>query len=226
MTKENVLNKIKNLLNQTVENGCTEGEASNAFKLARKLMLKYKINEKDVEKNDSKIVKIELEKYNITVGWVFYLINVFTKNFGLLHYTNKYGKTHKIVLFGLQTDVECVKTLIDSAYNYAIEKSWEKMKEYKSLFGTTKGIRKSWCLGFVNGIEDKYEEQNKKDEKYALMVVIDKNVQNEFDNFTSNFAKTEKFINFDIANNEAMRDGYEHGKKFGTTSLNQISINE
>lgn len=223
MCKESILNKIKNLLNQTIENGCTEGEAKNAFMLARKLMLKYKIDEKEVNKKESKVIQVELKDYNIVVGWVFYLINIFCENFGVLHYTTKIGRNHTLTLFGLETDVECVKELIDCAYNYAIEKSWEKMKEYKALFGSTKGIRKSWCLGFVNGLDDKYKEQNKKEE-YALMVVVDKEVQDEFNDFTSNFQKNEKTINNNISDYMIMQDGYFHGKQFGTTPLPQTNI--
>lgn len=224
MTKESILNKIKNLLNQTVDNGCTEDEAANAFKLARKLMVKYKIDEKDVSQKDSKVVQVELKDYNIVVGWVFYLINVFCENFGVLHYTTKRGRNHTLTLFGLETDVECVKELIDYAYNYAIKKSEEKIIEYRNLFGTIKGVRKSWCLGFVKGIEDKYKEQNKKQE-YALMVVVDKDVQNEFNDFTSDFTKNEKYINTNISDYTIMRDGYNHGKKFGTTPLPEVVNN-
>lgn len=224
MTKESILNKIKNLLNQTVDNGCTEDEAANAFKLARKLMVKYKINEKDVSQKDSKVIQIELKDYNIIIGWVFYLINVFCENFGVLHYTTKRGRNHTLTLFGLETDVNCVKELIDCAYTYAINKSEEKIKEYRSLFGTIKGVRKSWCLGFVKGLDDKYKEQNQQQE-YALMVIVDENVQNEFDNFTSEFTKDEKTINNNISDYLIMKDGYKHGKQFGTTPLPEVVNN-
>ena len=51
----NIKDKIEKLLRQTIENGATESEAQNALLLARKLMLKYKIDKKDIIKNENDI---------------------------------------------------------------------------------------------------------------------------------------------------------------------------
>src|ERR1035438_9614689 len=47
-----VIKQIKALLNKTVANGCTEGEADAAAKLARDLMEKYKITGEELRGTD------------------------------------------------------------------------------------------------------------------------------------------------------------------------------
>ena len=219
MCDKNILDKIKNLLNKTVENGCTEQEALSALALARKLMLKYKIEEKDLEnKSEADIIQVRLDKYNVSIPWLYTLIEVFTVNFGIMKYIQKHGKIENFVLFGLKNDVECVVELIKCAYEIAEEKAEKYAREYRELFGTAKGIKYAWFNGFVSGINAKYEEQNKQEE-YALMIQVDENVQNEFDNFTENFEKKERIIKENKTNIEAMNAGYMEGKKFGTTLL-------
>ena len=61
--KETILEKINKLLAQTEDRGCTKGEANTAFEMARKLMLKYKIEENELnkDKTDKDIEKLKLK---------------------------------------------------------------------------------------------------------------------------------------------------------------------
>ena len=77
---ENVKDKIEKLLRQTVENGATESEAHSALLLARKLMLKYKINEKDVINNHNDVYQLELNyDFEIDNAWPRQLLAIFIK---------------------------------------------------------------------------------------------------------------------------------------------------
>lgn len=216
---ESILNKIKNLLNKTVENGCTESEALAAMTLARKLMLKHKIEEKDViDNNEKEIIKIELSEYNFSIPWICGLINTIAENYGVLIYIQSIGKIKHAVLFGLKVDVECVETLIKYAHDVAEQKASAYAREHRELFGTAKGIKYSWFYGFIAGLKAKYDEQNATKE-YALMLTVDKDVENEFKDMTKDFEKKTVNSTMKVNDRMAMSAGYIEGKSFGTTAI-------
>lgn len=224
MCNENIINKIKNLLNMTVGNGCSENEANAAFELARKLMLKHKLEEKDLN-TTTEIVTCEIDTINYSIPWIHYLFNVIALNFGVLKYTIKISpKVSHIVLFGKIEDVTCVKEICKCAKEYAEQKANKYGIEHRKLFGTSKGYRSSWLYGFVSGLEDKYTEQNKSSQ-YELMVIVDKQVKSKFVDFTKNFDKKVTKVNINKSNVIASEAGYHEGKKFGTTPLSENNIN-
>lgn len=219
----NALDKIKKLLNQTTENGCTESEALTALTKARELMLKYKIEEKDIRHIDEKdIVTVILSKYNSNIKWLYKLIAIVAKNYGVLKYMSQIGKIEHIVLFGLKNDVECAVDIIDCAYNYANKEASKVASEYRKLYGITKGIKYTYFYGFVNGLQAKYDEQNKKEE-FALMTTIDKDVQSQFDSIASTFTlpPKHKIINTKINDTEIYLKGFREGNTFGTTGISE-----
>ena len=82
----NIITKIKNLLNRTIENGCTEEEVKASLAIARKLMIKHKLSEKDVNESFEKdIIKLELH-YNCNISWIFSLLKVFLDNFSIKYF--------------------------------------------------------------------------------------------------------------------------------------------
>lgn len=75
-----IKDKIEKLLRQTVENGATEAEAQSALLLARKLMLKHKIDEKDIDMNDNDIYQLELNyDFELDNIWPRQLLSIFIK---------------------------------------------------------------------------------------------------------------------------------------------------
>ena len=221
MCKESIIEKIKNLLNKTIENGATEAEALNALSLARKLMLKYKISQSDVDsKNIEKnIVNVKLN-YNIHVKWIFILIDIITKNFGIILYVNKASRKSYPILFGEEQDVEAVKNIFEYAYKFAEESSNKYSTEYRKIHGSSLGIKNDWLIGFLKGLNDKYEEQNKSDESFALMTTTSLEVKNKWTEYKNgsnlNFTKTSINTSMKHKNDyNAMQAGYVEGKNFG-----------
>ncbi len=220
MCKESILTKIKNLLNMTVENGCSESEALTALAKARSLMLKYKVEEKDLITTEEKdIIQMQL-KYNSNVKWVHMLISIMADNYGVLTYVTYHGKIRNTVLFGLKTDVECVAELIKVAYDIADKAASKIATEYRELFGTAKGIKYSYFYGFVDGLKNKFDEQNKQEE-YALMLQVDEDVKSEFTEFTKNFTQSTVTIKLNINDKIAYSKGFKEGNEFGTTKLKE-----
>ena len=220
-----IIDKIKKLLNKTVANGCTEEEAKTSFALARKLMIKHKISEKDVkEPFEEDIIKMELH-YDCNVSWIYSLLKVFLDNFGAMHFMiNRHDKLH-CCLFGTNVDVKCVETLMSCAYNYILDASEKYITEYVELFGVRdESVKSSFRVGFIRGLSDKYIEQNKLlNKEEALMVIPDKQVQDEFKEYTKGFEeqKIEYSENSEKNNMDflAMQAGYNEGRTFGSTAL-------
>lgn len=223
-----IIDRIKNLLNKTVENGCTEEEAKTALLMARKLMIKHKLNENDIkDSNEDDIVREELH-YDCNIFWIHSLLKVFLNNFGTMHFMINNNDELHCVLFGIKVDVDCVKTLMNCAYDYVNIAGRKYLDEYVELFGIKEdSIEISFKMGFTKGLEDKYEEQNKQlTNEEALMVIPNKNVQNEFEDFTKGFEEQELDFTEQTKNNAdflAMEAGYNVGRVFGTTAISSHS---
>jgi len=225
MCKENIIEKIQNLLSKTVENGCTEAEATSAFEMARKLMLKHKVEEAEVTgKTVSEIIQIKLTQ-NFTIKWLRWLIQVFIDNFGVMLYFQKGSDNKKYaVLFGNKEDVECVAAIFNAAATYAESNANKYTTKFRMQYGETKGIRNDYLLGFIKGIEAKYEEQNKADNQYALVLVTPAEVVNGFNELISapTFETKEDNIKIKHRNNpQAIAAGYKDGREFGTTAITE-----
>ncbi len=221
---DNIINKIKNLLNQTVANGCTEEEAKTAFAMARKLMIKYKISENKIQQNDVDIIKMELH-YDCNISWVFSLLKVFLDNFSIMYFMiNRNNKLH-CCLFGNDVDVKCVETLMSCAYNYVLDASEKYLQEYIEIFGVRDdSIKSSFRVGFIKGLSDKYIEQNKTlNSEEALMIIPDKKIKDEFEEYTKDFEQQEIEFSESKDRNDAdflaIQAGYNEGRNFGTTAL-------
>ena len=220
-----IIDKIKKLLNQTIANGCTEEEAKTSFALARKLMIKHKISEDEIkEPSEEDIVKVELP-YDCNVYWIYKLLKVFLDNFGAMHFMINTSDELHCCLFGTNIDVNCVKTLMSCAYKYLLDASEKYSNDYEELFGVKDDtIISSFKLGFIRGLSDKYEEQNKLlNKEEALMVIADERVQSKFSEFTKDFTEQEIEYSEDLKKKNmdflAMQAGYNEGRMFGSTAL-------
>lgn len=119
--KNEMLNKIKNLLNTTTENGASEAEAQSAILLAQKLMAKHGLEMADVEANagDKATKKEVMEGYG-TEGvklawWHKRLAQIIADNFRCYYFLRVYYKETKIVFMGLKEDVEIAKSIFKFA---------------------------------------------------------------------------------------------------------------
>lgn len=222
----NVVDKIKNLLLKTVENGCSEQESNTAFILARKLMIKYKLSESDIKVSDENQIIQEELNFNFDDEWKYCLLNVFISNFGIYSYAINRNNGKHIVLFGFKINVECVKSLFECALNYLNINYNTYHDDYLELFGDVPdSLFKSYSFGFINGLSDKYEEDNfKLSNKEALVITPSKEVKSEFNNFTKGFEKQEfnygidtEHENYDLI---TISNAYNTGKSFGSLKLN------
>lgn len=225
--KETILEKINKLLAQTEDRGCTKGEANTAFEMARKLMLKYKIEENELnkDKTDKDIEKVEI-KMNFTIKWYNHLISVLAKNFGILYYYNNYGKKNRTcMLYGFKNDINCVKDLFEHMVNFADYNASKYATNYRRDNGSAKGIKNAYFVGFINGIEDKYEKQNQENQEWGLILTnqVEEVIKPQYDKMTSdpNKFKSIKMNNTIRYNPDviAKNKGYNDGLNFGSTKI-------
>ena len=225
---ENVKDKIEKLLRQTVENGATESEAHSALLLARKLMLKYKIDKKDIYESNNDVYQLELQfDFDVQNIWPRQLLSIFIKNCGIFNYVKLNNDKMKYILFGFKVDVECVEILFNNAYELILKQADYNYHEYVNLFGydNSASIKDCYIQGFLSGLEYKYEEQNKSNKQFDLMIIPDKKIKEEFDKFTNNFNKVNITNDIKIKNeSEMITRGFNDGRKFGTTPLNNGNL--
>lgn len=84
MTTESVLEKIRHLMNKTVERGCTEGEAAAAAELVAKLLEKHNLSVVDLETRGHKapaVGKVEHDLGKASFKWKLSLAEVMAKHY-------------------------------------------------------------------------------------------------------------------------------------------------
>lgn len=212
MTNEKVLQKIKKLLEVTIENGASENETKMAALKAQKLMSEYGIksvdgslgnqNEISESKADKKYTKTESSKFCIL------LADAVAKNFRCKFYIIKGGQEKiQIIFFGHISDVEICTKVYEMLLNAMSKLSIKAYRKLKSEGGYTKGFFQSYNFAFIEGIKSVLDDQCT-----ALALVIPDDVKKEFANKTSRFKKSVVNNKINHQNFEASAIGLRDGK--------------
>lgn len=178
---EAIKEKIRNILNRTVENGASEEEAKTAAKLAQKLMAQYGIDENGIltkTRDLGAIVKVfvreKAKEYELNLG------NCIAKNFKTKFisgwFSNEQGAPHGgcpgVGFWGRQFDVD-VATM---TYTTMLALLWTNAT---ARIGSPRGRTKDayywqrindYGFGFVEGLEEAF---NQNIQQNALVVVMD-----------------------------------------------------
>lgn len=213
--KEDIIVKIKKLL--ALSKSSNPNESRNAMLMAQKLMMKHKIAMKEVE--DHEDIKIGAETTSIrfrVAKWKSHLGRVIANNFGTrMYYPNCCAGSKGIAFFGKEEDVTisvimmeyAVKCIESSSKKYINELKKDKRRKHFA------GIKTDYALGFVQGLQERFEEQVKANEEWGLVLVRDPIIDERYVDFSKDFNSItiqEKYNN----NAEAFRLGQEEGKKF------------
>lgn len=190
-----IMDKIQKLLNVTEERGATEAEAITASLLAQKLMKKYNVEYADVSQTeDEPIVNLEADtpsgnkwKYGFAVTVANnYCCNVFREGNKLFFrgYKNDTLIARRVYMYLLDTCIKLGK------------KERAKGKDFTSF-----------CLGFINGVRIKLEENCK-----ALALIIPPKVQSEWEEYKKDFKDGIEY-SFNQIDAETFKNGVREGKK-------------
>lgn len=204
MTTEKIIEKIRAILEKTVDNGATEQEAIEAAKAAQRLMAKYKIAEVKAAEPE----KIDSTEMEISRRWQSYLAATLAENLCCrCVMSNRTGKMRFIVM-GKEADRKVFQTMFETFFVHIYQGIQSEKAKAKVEFGHTKGVETSYAIGFINAIAEALGEQCR-----ALALVVPEEV---------NKATAERFprirtgraISYggNAAANAATRNGYSDGR--------------
>lgn len=162
-----IINKIRALLNKTVENGATEAEAQQALIKAYELMAAHHVSEADTvqvaKTYIQKFVKFKAP-YN-THRWVSSLLKAIADHNQVWRLLG--SKPGSYILFGTAENIELTEQFFDYAYNCAI--TYGKPK-FKLQSDTRYGFWLSYGIGFATGVETLFNNITKESGSTALVL--------------------------------------------------------
>jgi hypothetical protein len=152
VTRENMISKIKKMLNLS-ENNPSEEEAKSAVLMAQRLMAKYGIHEDEVTLEE---VKDEIGAFTARLkhdsshhSWRKQLAVIVAKNFRVKTYID--GRKD-MVFRGYKEDVKIASEVYFYLYTLGNTLGSKAYHEKLSETGSGKGVYASFTLGFLNGI--------------------------------------------------------------------------
>ena len=210
--KKQIIEKIKKVM-ALAENNPNENEAIAAALKAQKLMAKFHINEDELgeELTESKLESMECNVGGKTQKWKLQLAVVLANNFRC----KVYLKNNNVTFYGFEEDVNICSEVFYSLYKIGVRLSDKLKRETRKETGTAKGIRNTFCVGFVAGIKSELEKQCT-----ALMIVIPKEVNDGYAKMSENWGKG-KSSNLRIGNDKSI---YEKGFQSGKDAVRKRSI--
>lgn len=227
MDTTKVIDKIQKLL--ALATSDNPGEAENALLMARKLMAKHKLTEKDIKQvGPGKLNRVFYDKYTFSSMrnyWMLDLAKVIADNHccGMVCNHRSNSTVFRITFAGLDDDPNIANVIFDYAVDHIVRRSADKRKyvnKYRMYDSRqeknriVKVFTESYAKGFTSGLKQKYMEQNiQESSETALVLVKPKEVVEYLGGMKSkNFHAPN--LNSDL---EARMQGYQAGYKFNPT---------
>ena len=212
---EDIIFKIKKLL--VLSKSCNENEAQSAMMMAQRLLIKYKLTIKEIEKYKDTCVNVDENRTCIKfrgANWKSNLSRVIADNFGCYLFYRS-GRSHEICFYGKEEDIVICNIILEYAIksiNSNGDKLIKKLKNdrRRKYF---KGIKNDYALGFIYGLDERFKEQLKSNKEWALVLVKDQIVVNKYEEFSNDFKAIHTNIDYD-KNLFAFKLGKEDGKRF------------
>ena len=202
--RNEIIEKIRKIM-ALAENNPNENEAFSAALKAQKLMAQYHIKEKDLgqEVNERNVNNLACVVSGKVQKWRISLAMVLAKNFRC----KVYLLNNDVVFMGFEEDTEICKEVFYSMFKIGNKLADKKKREMRSKYGTAKDVKNTFCMGFVNGIKNELEKQCT-----ALMIVVPKEVNEEFNKKFANTKKKSMSMRIDV-NSGIYNEGFIKGKE-------------
>ena len=212
---ERVLDKVKKMLALAGNNPSKE-EAESALLMAQRMLAKYGLSMEDVDTMEDVVKEIVNEgvtEYAKTPWWHKSMAMIIASNFKCSVYTSRSGGYSRIKFVGVKEDVDVAREVFNYAIDIANKKALQFTRKIRDRGENTKGIRNDFLLGFLNGIEAKFQEQVQSDATLALAIVVPKEVTDYVENnLTLRKGRASRVTA--LGNAEAKSEGYHAGKSF------------
>lgn len=207
-----IIEKIQKLLK--LSESSNENEAQLAMLKAQEMLIKYKLSMQEVKGYKVSNSKIKDKRSNITftkARWKGSLADVIADNFGCYIYYKRW-RTNTIVFFGKEEDITICNLMLEYAID-CIESTVKRIKyQYIKKCLSTKGLINDYAIGFIEGLEIKFEEQKNANPEWGLVLIKDKEVIEAYEqqDFDGSFDINSKFQ----GNSDAYYMGVKDGKDF------------
>ena len=208
--KDSVIAKIKALFARTTENGCTEAEAVASALAAQRLIPQYNVLDDELSERGPSAIA-EVRSAPVSRNWAGPLADVVSRSFGCesyLFYESRRGGKKVFVFMGDEANASAARSTFDFLYRVGSRLANDEARRQRDLcvVRCTRGIRPSFCMGFVQGVEDEFDRQSA-----ALMVVVPKRVTDAFDKRVAGCAAFDGRSS--IANPTAYSKGWHAGRE-------------
>ena len=211
MEKEKIIDKIRKLL-ELSKNNPNKEEAILALTKARELMFKHNVDMENIKKDDTNYFEkiVQLKKWkNRILFFLMYLNDAF----GTFSLYNEYTK--RVYFYGEKEKVLGVSEIFEFLFEVADYLAMKEYRNYLKEYGTGKGIYLSYILGFINGVNNALEKQNREFEEYGIVIVTSEVLKQQVRKDKNAVEKREKRlfnknINIDL-NREVFDKGYDEG---------------
>ena len=209
-----IADKIQHLLDKTVANGATEGEAQTALLLAQKLMKKYNIAASELGQNEK--VEYAFESCKVKVNprskW---MCMIMADSFAVRAILSG----NRICYFGYKTNVEAAKSALEFAHK-VMERGMTKACRDQGLTGTEQAgaslIYNAYAKGFLTALQEAMAAQT-----VALAVVVPDDVNKAF---AEKFAHARESRKTTMKMGRDQWDAFHAGREDGKTVMNKRSL--
>lgn len=216
---DRIIRRVNKLLALAEDNSSVE-ESQTAFLQAQQMMVKYGVDpsDLDISEESKRVLEKSGSDYKRLFWWERRLASIVAKNFRCKNYiNNKYieGKKQvqrRIMFMGRDEDVKLAREM----YKLAKEATLFYTKRYmqqNDLKGSS--VKNDYILGFVDGLEEKFEDQiNSQSQEWGLVLVVPKDVE---ERYKKEVTGTLYHKIPDVNSDEHYSEGYEDGNAIDYT---------
>lgn len=200
----------------SLANSPEQEEAKAALLMARKLMAKHKLTMEEIkEKEAQELIKqlVNAHYTRMSDAWVGTLAKIIADHHCCVTYSSKVygGKTYTIGFAGYEDELKICQEVYTYAYDFVKEEA-DRIVKNMNLGNTDRRLAKnSYGMGFCQGLKEAYEEQDRKNEEWGLVLVTPEQVKNSLNDMKSIKYNVGKHMN---RNSELLHKGYQEGRRF------------
>lgn len=220
MEKEKIIDKIRKLL-ELSKNNPNKEEAILALTKARELMFKHNVDIENIKKDDTNYFEkiVQLKKWK---NWIIFFVMYLNDAFGTFSLYNEYTK--RVYFYGEKEKVIGVSEIFEFLFEVADYLAMKEYRNYLKEYGTGKGIYLSYILGFINGVNNALEKQNREFEEYGIVIVTSEVLKQQVRKDKNAVEKREKKLFNKNINEDLNREVFDKGYDEGITILDKKQI--
>ena len=220
MEKEKIIDKIRKLL-ELSKNNPNKEEAILALTKARELMFKHNVDIENIKKDDTNYFEkiVQLKKWK---NWIIFFVMYLNDAFGTFSLYNEYTK--RVYFYGEKEKVLGVSEIFEFLFEVADYLAMKEYRNYLKEYGTGKGIYLSYILGFINGVNNALEKQNREFEEYGIVIVTSEVLKQQVRKDKNAVDKREKRLFNKNINEDLNREVFDKGFDEGITILDKKQI--